>query len=939
MSAAGALAVCGLAVVTNYVTSQVPGWVDNPSLIWGVFAVLVAVSVGLQLWSRRLDAGGGPGGTVRLVPVDRVVAAAATGSLAAPRLRSAVHGRVAELGALARLLHRPGGRFAVVCGTGGIGKTTLAAAVAEHAAGEGHAVFWVTWFGPEQFAEDMLRVAVACGIPEETVEAARARRAPLTDVVWKQLAARGKWLLVLDNFDDPEALGPDRSGPPADYRGWVRPAGGGLLLVTSRDTRTDTWGPDAVLTRLDALDDEPGASVLLDLAPDAGSREDAARLAARLGGLPLALQAAGRYLAAAGSRYRAFRTYTTALDTDLGTLLAAEHARASDPVVARSVVRYTWDLSLDQLARDGNALARPVLRLLSLLAPVPVPLSFLTPDLLRGATGLRTDPVRVEAAVNGLHAYGLLQAPNGAGEPGQVVLHPLVREITAHTLFSTTSDATPWRRGLARQLGRSVDAVRAAGPGGWPLGALLVPHALVVAAFPGDDQGVVLALDQLAEIQSEAGRPADTVMLCEVVLEICARRHGSEHSDTLNSRNTLAQALQALGRHQEAADFHARNIATRERVLGPDHPDTLVSRNNLGVALNDLGRTQEAADLHTRNLAALERALGPGHPHTLTSRNNLAYTLRNLGRRQEAADLHTATLAVRERVLGPDHPHTLTSRTNLAYTLDDLGRHQEAFDLHTRNLAALEGTLGADHPEVLISRNNLAISFGHLGRYQEAADLHAATVVARERVLGPDHPDTLISRNNLAAAVDDLGRHQEAADLHAQNLAASERVVGPDHPDTLTSRNNLATALGNLGRHQEAADHHTRNLAALEVILGPDHPDTLTSRNNLAVSLDHLGRRRQAADLHAANLAARERVLGPDHPDSLISRNNLAAALNDLGRHREAADLHAQNLAASERALGPDHPDTLISRNNLAGAERRARASRAADRIRWRARR
>lgn len=46
VSETGALAVCGLAVVTNYVTSEVPGWADNPWLVWGVFAVLVVVSVG-----------------------------------------------------------------------------------------------------------------------------------------------------------------------------------------------------------------------------------------------------------------------------------------------------------------------------------------------------------------------------------------------------------------------------------------------------------------------------------------------------------------------------------------------------------------------------------------------------------------------------------------------------------------------------------------------------------------------------------------------------------------------------------------------------------------------------------------------------------------------------------------------------------------------------
>ncbi|WP_189428446.1 tetratricopeptide repeat protein, partial [Streptomyces thermoviolaceus] len=83
-------------------------------------------------------------------------------------------------------------------------------------------------------------------------------------------------------------------------------------------------------------------------------------------------------------------------------------------------------------------------------------------------------------------------------------------------------------------------------------------------------------------------------------------------------------ALYAMGRHQEAADLHQRNLTDYERILGPDHPDTLTSRHNLAIALYAMGRHQEAADLHQRNLTDRERILGPDHPDTLTSRNNLA---------------------------------------------------------------------------------------------------------------------------------------------------------------------------------------------------------------------------------------------------------------------------------------------------------------------------
>ncbi|MFJ1789693.1 tetratricopeptide repeat protein, partial [Streptomyces anulatus] len=107
--------------------------------------------------------------------------------------------------------------------------------------------------------------------------------------------------------------------------------------------------------------------------------------------------------------------------------------------------------------------------------------------------------------------------------------------------------------------------------------------------------------------------------------------------NTLSSRNNLANALNDLGEHQQAADLHRQTLTDYERILGPDHPNTLSSRNNLANALNDLGEHQQAADLHRQTLTDRERVLGPDHPHTLDSRNNLAVArarLAGIGRRR-----------------------------------------------------------------------------------------------------------------------------------------------------------------------------------------------------------------------------------------------------------------------------------------------------------------
>ncbi|MFJ9623783.1 tetratricopeptide repeat protein [Streptomyces sp. NPDC101181] len=674
-----------VAIVTNYVTAQPPKWAENTVLVWSVFAGLAIVSLGLFFWERRL-AGGAPDGGVRSVPLGRI--AIGGHSMNPPTVPAPVRGREAELERIGALVRGPGGGMAVVCGAGGLGKTTLAAEAAAQAGAQGRVVVWIRWRDdPEQLGQDLAQAAHILGLPEARLEEARTGRVSLVDAVWEHLGAVEGWLIVVDNVDTPTRVGPG-TGPPAAYRGWLRPHGGGVLLVTTRDTTRQTWGPDADLLHLQPLADEAAGTVLLDAAPHAGTENEAEALAVRLGGLPLALNAAGAYLSVPTSRHQTFAAYQHALETEFADLLGAEHpTAATDPAVARRVVRHTWDLSLDQLDSDGYTLARPVLQLLALLEPAPVPRTLITRELVSDATGLPATAATVDAALAGLHQYGLLHTPeSGSSElispaVSRLQLHPLVREVTAHTL-NRPEPANTWLTALDEHLTRAVEVV-AGMPGrtGWPTARLLAPHlpAHLDRNTPHNFGSARNTLDDLASVLDAAGAASGELLLRRHVLDNESTVLGPDHPDTLSSRNNLASALNSLGEHRQAADLHQRVLTDRQRILDPDHPHTLTSRNNLAHALNSLGEHQQAADLHQQNLTDRRRILGPDHPHTLSSRNNLARALGDLGEHQQAADLHQQNLTDRRRILGPDHPHTLTSRNNLADTrarLAQAGRHR-----------------------------------------------------------------------------------------------------------------------------------------------------------------------------------------------------------------------------------------------------------------------
>ncbi|MET8454617.1 tetratricopeptide repeat protein, partial [Streptomyces sp. NPDC005209] len=547
---------------------------QTSSVVGGVIGL---ITLPLSFYGLR-DTGTGAGQTPSPAGTDArrgwVAAAAVHPSLRPPVLSAPVRGRDEELAEVRRRHRGRDGGMVVICGAGGLGKTTLAAQAAQQAQQDGHAVFWIRWQdNPEQLAADLTTIAQTLGLNDQQLSDAQTERAVLVDTVWDHLTRAPGWVIVVDNVDTPNRIGPTND-PVADYRGWLRPDGAGLLLITSRDTTTDTWGPHTQITNLNPLQEEAAGQVLHDAAPLAGNREDARALASRLGGLPLALQAAGRYLATPTSRYTAFTTYQAALENEFGDLVAAAHPRADDPAIARTVVRHTWHISLDQLHNDGYTLARPLIHLLALLEPAPIPRALITPTLLTDATGRPTTATALDTALAGLHQYGLITTPNPETrnptvEASQLALHPLVREVMA--LPTPGINTAACLTAVDAHLVQTVDDTAQAGRAGCAVAHLLAPHlaAALDRATTNDFTITRDAVHTLACALSDVGFASDVHLLVRHMLDAETRHLPPDDPEILDSRHFLANTLSSLGRYREAADLHQHTLADRERTLGP----------------------------------------------------------------------------------------------------------------------------------------------------------------------------------------------------------------------------------------------------------------------------------------------------------------------------------------------------------------------------------
>jgi tetratricopeptide (TPR) repeat protein len=627
-------------------------------------------------------------------------------------------------------------------GEGGIGKTQLTVEFAFRHAGDFDGLWWID-ASNDGIESSLARLAAKLdpNLPPTAApdEIRRAISAALS---------QGKYLLILDNLEDPAKLAGLAITDPS------------RMLITTR--RTDLPAARIRQFPVEVLARDESLKLLAlhrpRLLEDVNCRRDLNAVAEHLGDHALALALCGAYL----------RDYPDVMPAELLTRLKSaglgdEKSLLDDLDPSRMGTGYRLKVAQSltlHLPVLENTPAMTLLSIASLCHPDDIPI-----DLLADAAKVDLDAAR--KWLRQLADLSILDYHE------KVSLHRLTQQAVRSQRDKKTRD------GILTSL---VDALykRFADPldyRNWASQDHYAAHALACIAY-GDVGSSVADVGPLANqvglyLQNRA-RFDEALAALRAAERINRAAYGDNHPEVATDVNNIGGVLQDRGDLDGAMKCFRETERIDRAAYGDNHPDVAIDVNNIGGVLQDKGDLDGALKCYRAAERIDRAAYGDNHPNVAARVSNIGLVLQDKGDLDGAMRCFREAERINRAAYGDDHPQVATLVNNIGMLLQDKGDLDGAMKCYREAEFIDRAAYGDGHPEVAADVNNIGMLLLDKG------DLDGALKCLREAfgifltTEGPRSLRTLVCARNFV-------------ELEANPIQLAREIAGNDAADQLAA--------------------------------------------------------------------------------------------------------------------------------------------------------
>lgn len=298
------------------------------------------------------------------------------------------------------------------------------------------------------------------------------------------------------------------------------------------------------------------------------------------------------------------------------------------------------------------------------------------------------------------------------------------------------------------------------------------------------------AKSSLASILIDSGGHTEAEALLRDIQPLQAQHLGNQHDDTLETVNRLGELLRVSNRAVEA------EVLLESYLKGPlaSTKQSLVLYNTLAGALQAQGRLDEAERVMRVLVQDAGELLGQDHPDSVRYLRNYALFMTEQRKFAIAEPLAREALRRTDRLYGPSSIEALIARNNLGFVVGEQGRHAEALPRFQEVVQRARQGLPPEHWALPPFTASLGQCFLELGRYAEA---EAELLDAFEgfcRLGGDDHPSARRVQELLTRLYHETGRTPSGERPSEPDLDLSEhlRAGEVDASDDITVESKTA---------------------------------------------------------------------------------------------------------------------------------------------------